>query len=219
MKMLNTTLKWKLAQSLELQWWKFYLRKKKPDDYFEKKKSYWFKFLKTCGIGLENTPTCLDAGCGPAGIFIILNNLECDAVDPLLDKYQAQLHSFISPEKFPRITFYNSPLEIFTPAKQYDLVFCINAINHVSDWHRSLQNLWESTKPGGTLLLSSDVHRHSWLKPVFRLFSGDVLHPHQHTLTDYITVLQSFQPASLRTLRLKRQLIFDYFAIVMKKPA
>ena len=35
------TMKWKLAQFLELIWWKRYLRKKKVSEYVVWKKEYW----------------------------------------------------------------------------------------------------------------------------------------------------------------------------------
>ena len=71
--MINS-LKWNIAQHLELRWWKKYLRNKDADQYLQWKRKYWHAFLKPVAhlIHLDPLKEILDAGCGPAGIFIIL---------------------------------------------------------------------------------------------------------------------------------------------------
>ena len=68
-------LQWKIAQSAELRWWKNYLKDKDPDDYKKEKLAYWKKVLAPLDSLVSNIEglDVLDAGCGPAGIFMALD--------------------------------------------------------------------------------------------------------------------------------------------------
>lgn len=209
-------IRWKIAQFAELKWWRNYLKKKNPQAYLQWKKSYWRDFLDKCGIYPELGMICLDAGCGPAGIFIILDEQHIDALDPLIDKYNTELEVFRKAH-YPNVHFISSPIEAYNFEKLYDIIFCLNAINHVADWTKSIDRLMSLLKPGGTMILSTDVHRHTILKSIFRLLPGDILHPQQHSLKDYLQAIEKHKPESVETVLVKRQAIFDYYAIVIKK--
>jgi len=62
--------KWKIAQKLELKWWKNYLNKKDVDQYLQWKRDYWNQFLADISesVSLQPDSNVLDAGSGPAGI-------------------------------------------------------------------------------------------------------------------------------------------------------
>ncbi|MCB0662836.1 MAG: class I SAM-dependent methyltransferase, partial [Saprospiraceae bacterium] len=127
---MSSTLKWRLAQYLELRWWQRYLRHKSVEDYLAWKNTYWQGFLEKMAIHPEPDKTILDAGCGPAGIFIHFPNHPVTAIDPLLDQYEQNLPHF-SKERYPNVTFHTTSLETYKSDQQYDYIFCINAINHV----------------------------------------------------------------------------------------
>ena len=74
--------RWKIAQAAEMRWWKTYLKKKPVADYLQNKKAYWHRVLKLADVHIKDSDLVLDAGCGPAGIFIILNNNTVDAIGP-----------------------------------------------------------------------------------------------------------------------------------------
>jgi 2-polyprenyl-6-hydroxyphenyl methylase/3-demethylubiquinone-9 3-methyltransferase len=208
-------MRWKIAQAAELKWWQNYLKNKDAKAYLEWKKSYWKDFLKTNELVVPENSVCLDAGCGPAGIFIILENSETDAIDPLIDNYSSRL-SIFKKNNYPFVQFFNSSIENFESEKQYDQIFCLNAINHVSNWEKSIENLVKVLKPDGTLLLSTDVHRYKLLKPIFRLLPGDILHPQQHSIEDYRRILLKYKLEILKENLIKRTSIFDYYAFVLK---
>jgi len=209
-------MRWKIAQAAELKWWQNYLKNKDAKAYLEWKKSYWKDFLKTNELVVPENSVCLDAGCGPAGIFIILENSETDAIDPLIDNYSSRL-SIFKKNNYPFVQFFNSSIENFESEKQYDQIFCLNAINHVSNWEKSIENLVKVLKPDGTLLLSTDVHRYKLLKPIFRLLPGDILHPQQHSIEDYRRILLKYKLEILKENLIKRTSIFDYYAFVLKR--
>jgi 2-polyprenyl-6-hydroxyphenyl methylase/3-demethylubiquinone-9 3-methyltransferase len=61
------------------------------------------------------------------------------------------------------------------------------------------------------------VHRSSFLKNIFQFIPGDILHPHQYKLNDYLQMLPADKWTVLHTETMKRESIFDYVLIVAKK--
>jgi 2-polyprenyl-6-hydroxyphenyl methylase/3-demethylubiquinone-9 3-methyltransferase len=156
----------------------------------------------------------LDAGCGPAGIFLLPEGAATDAFDPLLEEYERLLPHFCRSD-FPRVRFFQATLEDFASDRPYyDLVFCLNAINHVADIGRSMDRLVTLTRPGGRLVISVDAHNHGWLKWLFRRFPGDLLHPHQYDLSEYTAMLTGRGCSVERVVVHKREWIFSYCVVV-----
>lgn len=154
----------------------------------------------------------LDAGCGPAGIFIALPQQEVDALDPLLEEYEQTLEHF-DPEAYPHVRFRALPLEEFQTEQPYDIIFCLNAINHVADINLAMDRLVAGLHPTGRLWLSIDAHRSRFLRSVFQLLPGDVLHPHQYLLEEYRQMLTSRGLEIVQSLKLKPGRIFDYYLL------
>lgn len=210
----NSNVRWRIAQFFELRWWKRYLANKDKQAYLDWKRAYWQRFLGLSGIEIAPNARVLDAGCGPAGIFTILQAREVHALDPLLDHYEAELPHFHRAD-YPQVRFFNQPLENFTPAGEgYDVVFCLNAINHVADLEAAFDRLVALTRPGGTLAVSVDAHNYWLLKRIFRLVPGDILHPHQFDLMEYESMLTRRGLRVERTVLVKKELIFNYFLLV-----
>jgi 2-polyprenyl-3-methyl-5-hydroxy-6-metoxy-1,4-benzoquinol methylase len=205
-------IRWRIAQFFERRWWRRYLRAKDKTAYLNWKKAYWRDFLQKTGLHPAPGQCVLDAGCGPAGIFTILDNQCVDALDPLLDRYECDLPHFKKSD-YPHTRFFAERLEDFAPATPYDLVFCLNAINHVADLGLCFDRLAALTRPGGTLIVSVDAHRHAWLKPLFRAIPGDILHPHQYDLDEYRAMLETRGCRVARAVLLKREWIFDYWLL------
>lgn len=223
MNFIKMNFRWKIAQAAEIRWWQRYLKNKNTANYAVWKSDYWKKLLNEIGLSvLENytvpAQEILDAGCGPAGIFMVLtpqNHLT--ALDPLLDEYEKKLPHF-KRNYYPKIRFISQSLESFDSAgKNFDYVFCLNAINHVNDLQIAVDNLVQLTKPGGTLIVSIDAHRSRLLKHIFAALPGDILHPHQHTLYDYRRMFQSRGCAEIKVVLKKEELIFNYYILVLKK--
>ncbi|THH41545.1 class I SAM-dependent methyltransferase [Neolewinella litorea] len=207
------SLRWRVAQYLELRWWRRYLSKQSPQDYLSAKRTYWQRVLDTLEWEVKPNARVLDAGCGPAGIFTLLHDRQrITAVDPLLREYEtlpvfARVH-------YPQVRFVPKPLESLEGLYPFDCIYCFNAINHVDDWHRSLDQLTAMARPGTRMILSSDVHRHVWLLPLFRALPGDALHPQQHDAAAYRGALSKRGWTIEREACLRRTAIFDYRAWV-----
>ncbi len=209
--------RWRVAQFFEIRWWQRYLARRDKAEYLKWKRQYWQDFLQKNGLEISPNATVLDAGCGPAGIFTILENQAVDALDPLLDEYEKTLPHFRRSD-WPQVRFFNTPLEFFFPEKKYDVVFCLNALNHFADLSLSLNRLTELTKSGGTLAVSVDAHNHVSLKKLFRLAPADILHPHQFDLAEYRAMLTGRGFQIQKESLLKKEAIFNYYLLVAKKP-
>lgn len=213
-------LRWRVAQSAEIKWWQSYLNKKPVADYLTWKKSYWFDLLQKIDVSeaAVRSETCktLDAGCGPAGIFMAFPECAITALDPLLDDYEAKLPHF-KRSFYPNTHFLAQPLETLDAAAQFDLVFCLNAINHVADLSVAFDKLVAATQKGGKLIVSIDTHNYAFLKHIFRAFPGDILHPHQFDLQEYTAMLTARSCRIDKTLLIKKEFIFDYYVLVATK--
>ncbi len=213
-----SVLKWKIAQNLELKWWKNYLGKKDVDEYLTWKKSYWNNFLNeiSSSVQIGENDAVLDAGCGPAGIFTVIDSEQMVAVDPLLDSYESNLKHF-SKQQYPNIQFVTKALEDYQAPQMFDKVFCLNAINHVADINLAFDNLFSYLKPNGQLIVSIDSHNYRLLKAIFRLIPGDALHPHQYDLEDYRNFITSRNGEIQQEVNSKSGNIFDYWVLVVQK--
>jgi 2-polyprenyl-3-methyl-5-hydroxy-6-metoxy-1,4-benzoquinol methylase len=209
-------LRWKIAQAAEIRWWQNYLKQKPKADYLVWKKEYWSSLFKETGVALNDNDRILDAGCGPAGIFMIFDDNQVDAVDPLLKQYEEKLKHF-SPKDYPNVKFIDSPLEKFTLSQPYDTVWCLNAINHVADLDLCFDILAAAVRRGGTLVCSIDAHNHSFFKHIFRLLPGDILHPHQYDLEEYQKMLTDRGFKIEKSLLKDKQFFFNYYVLVAKK--
>lgn len=210
------TLRWRVAQWLEIRWWRNYLSDKSPATYLQQKAEYWQRLLNTLAIECAEKQVVLDAGCGPAGIFLILKEQAVDAVDPLLDQYRENIPHF-DPTHYPWVNFHSCPLEDFRIQRSYELVFCLNAINHIYDWQKGLDQLTLAASSGGQLVLGIDVHNYLWVKRIFQTIPGDVLHPHQHDRDDYRRALHQRGWQIKKEHTWKKGLIFDYWLLVLQK--
>lgn len=211
-----TKIRWKIAQAAEIRWWQNYLHKKDKNDYLKWKKTYWQNLLSKIGIEPEHEDRVLDAGCGPAGIFMLFDQQRVDAVDPLLNQYDEKLQHF-DPQDYPNVTFYAQPLEQFESKEQYDQVFCLNAINHVADLQLCFEKLVNLVKPGGKLIVSIDAHNYWGFKKIFRLLPGDILHPHQYDLQEYEAMLLSRNCTLEQSVLYEKAFFFNYYILVAKK--
>lgn len=196
-------------------WWRQYLAGKRKEDYLNWKKNYWRALFDRFDLWPPPGAAILDAGCGPAGAYLVLDACPVDAVDPLLDAYEKHLPHF-SRTAYPQVRFFNSSLEQFKPACRYDRIFCLNALNHVDDLTACIGGLSLNLAPGGVLVCAVDVHRRAWLGKIFRILPGDILHPHQWTAAEYERLFHPFGLECFERQTLKKGLIFNYLLMKLR---
>jgi 2-polyprenyl-3-methyl-5-hydroxy-6-metoxy-1,4-benzoquinol methylase len=213
------TLRWKIAQYFELRWWRTYLRDKDKTTYLDWKKNYWQTLLaKIAGeVKIDASKSVIDLGCGPAGIFIALPKNKITAVDPLLNEYETRTQ-FFKQSDYPNVTFENSTIEEFdSTGSRYDVVCCMNAINHVHNMREGFGQLKKLCKENGQIIISIDAHNFSFFKYLFRLIPGDILHPHQYSLTEYRIFLSKGGWKIAAPVLLKHEFFFDHYLMVAQK--
>lgn len=211
-------LKWKIAQAAEAKWWANYLKNKDKAEYYEWKRDYWNDFISNLKTTLPPVGSkILDAGCGPAGIFTILDNHKVTAVDPLLDKYAENLKQF-DINDYNHVNFQSIALERLSQTHRFDMIFCLNAINHVNNIQSTLSNLFNVANPGSPLILSTDAHNNDFLKGLFQIVPGDILHPHQYNIADYQNFVNNAGFQIRTTTKIKTERIFSYWVIEAYKP-
>ncbi len=213
MKGSSFSLRWRIAQFLELRWWKRYLRGQSAAAYLRDKNAYWQRVLRELEWTVEPHIRVVDAGCGPAGVFITVGaHQRVTALDPLLPRYESL--DIFARAHYPRVNFLPQALEDSANLPPFDAIYCFNAINHVRDWERSLDVLTDLARPGTRMILSSDVHRHPFLLAIFRVLPGDALHPQQHPAAEYRRALRRRGWHIERERVLRKELIFEYRAWV-----
>lgn len=208
-------IRWQIAQWFELRWWQNYLGKKNKQEYLAWKKSYWLNVLAQLSdvVSVKPTDTIADLGCGPAGMFIALPN-KFTAVDPLLNEYKEKL-PFFDTADYSSTTFITSSLEEYIPTP-HDIVCCMNCINHVQDIEKAFDVVVQSMKPDGVLLLSIDAHNYNLFKHLFRAVPGDILHPHQYDLQEYIGFLAKRGLHIEKQTEIKTEFFFNHYIIVAR---
>lgn len=210
--------RWKTAQFAERKWWQLYLKKKDVTQYLNWKKDYWKGLLTKCNhyFVLQPDQQVLDAGCGPAGIFIALNNQHVTAYDPLIDEYELDLPHF-KKSMYPEVRFVKAGLEDFATEQTYHVIFCMNAINHVHDIELSFDRMIQCAAPGAYIVMTIDAHTHTLFKKIFRLLPGDILHPHQYDLNEYQNMFTHRGCTIEGTELLKHEFLFDHYMLIARK--
>jgi len=210
--------RWRTAQKFELKWWENYLANKPVSEYLDWKKKYWIALLQQLlpEFRLYKDQKVLDAGCGPAGIFIALPDQQVTAIDPLIHNYASSLAHY-DQATYPYVNFIETRMEEFTHAAIFDVVFCMNAINHVADINLSMKAICNSLKPNGYFIMSIDAHNYSLAKSIFRAIPGDILHPHQYDIREYAAMIKAQGMLIEKRVLLKQEFLFNHYLILAKK--
>ncbi len=210
--------RWRIAQYFELKWWKLYLNKKDKEHYLQQKRTYWLRLyaLMSPYLHCKDNDRILDLGCGPSGIYMLFDKNKVTAVDPLISAYEKNLNVF-SKTRYPTSEFVTNTIEQFSPAHEYDIVFCMNAINHVADINAAYKKLATCTAKKGHMVLTIDAHNYGLFRFLFRLMPGDILHPHQYNLNEYTHFAETHNFKVLECIKIKKEFFFDHYMMVTER--
>jgi 2-polyprenyl-3-methyl-5-hydroxy-6-metoxy-1,4-benzoquinol methylase len=213
-------LRWKIAQWFELQWWKRYLTGKSKEEYIAWKTNYWMQLMRTLELErtIEEANTIIDFGCGPFGLPLANQQWkkELTAVDPLLDEYATTI-PFFNKQDYSGTHFITLSMEDFSSLEKFNLVFCMNAINHVHSMDKAFDVVVGSAQQNSKIVVSIDAHNFSFFKFLFRLIPGDILHPHQYDLKEYSRFLESRNCKIEQAVCIKQEFFFDHYVLVARK--
>lgn len=213
-------IRWQIAQFFENYWWKSYLKKRSAVDYLAWKQSYWNNFLNNIALNKHQLQEpIIDIGCGPAGIFMVFNNQEITALDPLLLDYE-NLEVF-KRANYEGVDFVAKRFENFENLKKYKTIFCLNAINHFVDIDLSFKKLQAICELEGKIIVSVDAHNFIFFRKLFAFLPLDILHPHQYNLSEYEHFLEKNGFEVQHKILMKKAFFFNYWVLVgsLSKPS
>ena len=116
----------------------------------------------------------VDVGCGPYPVLLHAPETTTSiCIDPLMKHY---FHHNLVPENAlrPNLVFIESNIEdLPLPDEQADVVVCTNALDHVEDPWKGLEEMTRVLKVGGSLILEVDVGGDT-----------DYMHPHAFSVDE-----------------------------------
>lgn len=104
----------------------------------------------------------LDAGSGfgqyDRFILSAFKNVKIDAVD-VKEDYLQDCRSYFKKEiREGRVNFYSADLLEFNPEKKFDMIICIDVLEHIEEDLKVMKNLSSVLKSGGYLIIHSPSH-------------------------------------------------------------
>jgi ubiquinone/menaquinone biosynthesis C-methylase UbiE len=172
--------RWSAAQSKEDVFWQ---GDGVLDSQMDRVISRYGPVLKKIEEQLDTHSAILDVGCGPTCSAQLFTVGLKTYLDPLMDSYLASY-----PEKLPEgEKICSTAEEIPKPDESFDVVLCVNALDHMIDPDKALAEMGRVMKRDGIFVLGIFLHPSAiamarrfierWL-PVFR----EDAHPYSYTL-------------------------------------
>lgn len=182
--------RWRVAQSKENAFWK---RDGVLDSQMERVLSRYAQVIAEISRNIEPDSNILDVGCGPTCAGRLFNVGSKTYLDPLMDSYVKTY-----PEKLPKGEKICSVAEsIPKQDESFDVVICINALDHMIDPVKALLEMRRVLKKEGIFMLGIFLHPtpiaiarrfiERWL-PFFR----EEAHPYSYTLKSIRRILDKF---------------------------
>lgn len=167
---------WERIQAIE----RAYHARKNPGPTTRIKLEYWRRILQTVraqGVGVGPDTRVLDMGCGGTSVLLALEQGRLTGVDPLMAFYLARFPALGAAP----VDWRTGTVEDFQSATPFDVIFMVNALDHVRSPDRAAANLSGLLAQGGHLVLLLNVHTTRTAQRYFALFHRliDPPHPHQ----------------------------------------
>lgn len=115
--------------------------------------SYIKDFLDSQDMGDK---ILLDIGSGPEGILHVLEAKEKYAIDPLMNNYEKMGYKIYDNNV---TSIHGSAEDLCGYENKFDIIFCLNAIDHFCDIDKSISNINSSLKIDGFLILMTDLRK------------------------------------------------------------
>ncbi|MBN2498640.1 MAG: methyltransferase domain-containing protein [Deltaproteobacteria bacterium] len=167
---------WERVQ--ELEW--AYQARKRPERVLALNRIYWQRLLaetRKAGVRIGPGTRVLDAGCGGAGILLALEQGERVGIDPLMDRYLERFDFLAGTD----IVWLRACVEDYTSERPFDIVFCINVLDHTRDPGAAARRLQGLLAEGGHLVVLVNLHRSALARRYYALLQRyvDPTHPQQ----------------------------------------
>ena len=190
----------------EFSWWEKFDQKLFDPEAFLTDMQKWFSEILDIVIqdtGIPSQSNLIDVGCGPDGIFQVLQEYNVTAIDPLLLEYERL--SFFKRSWYPFVKFSPSTLEEYVADGhkfEFDLAFCINVLNHIADLKKAIRHLVSLVPQGGSIVVTLDTYDgfRKWIR--WKFPELDPLHPHAHSVPEYLSLFEQEGCKARRVIKL-----------------
>ena len=189
------TKQWVRAQKKEIDsWLNTDMTSKKLTDLWQKRKSDFAVLFKE----LKPKSAILDVGSGPISALHIFPRTKCMvALDPLNDKYKTKY------QRKPYIKYVSAQAEkLKFKDKAFDMITCINALDHMENHNNVLKEMIRCLKPGGIIYLEYEN-----TSPLSLLLAR----------LGYKKPLNDFHPVLIQNSRLLKLFKSNHFTIITTK--
>lgn len=150
--------RWKQAQEWELAVWLG--SSKNSEDW----NSWWLnKFNNYECLSGRNFYSLFEVGCGPYAkntehfLKIFPNVKEVALLDPLLDDYISNGFEVKKIANETNAKTFSSSIEKYNDDKKYDIILCINVLDHVQDADLCMEKMLSALNEKGVLVLGQDL--------------------------------------------------------------
>ena len=114
----------------------------------------------------------LDIGSGPEGILHKLEAKEKHALDPLMEEYENMGYDIHTNEVITNKGSSEEKISIYI--NKFDIVFCLNALDHFFNIDTSIKNIYSYLKDKGSLVLLTDLRTENQLDCFHKMPVSDV---------------------------------------------
>jgi SAM-dependent methyltransferase len=199
--------RWRVAQAKEDAFWK---RGGVFEAEMNRVLSRYAPVIADISRGLAPGAAVLDVGCGPTCVGRLCEAGTKTYLDPLMDSFLQ-----VCPEKLPvgekiQATAESIPKE----DRSFDVVLCINALDHMIEPSRALSEMRRVLKPGGLFVLGIFLHPGpiAWGRRLIERFLPSLredAHPYSYTRASMRSLLNRYFPVrrELRVFRKETALI------------
>lgn len=150
--------RWNKAQDWELKFWLKTTRN--GDDW----NLWWLnKFDNYKSITGKKFDSLLEVGCGPyaKNTEYFINNFpeikRVSLLDPLLDTFLQNNFYVKQLKERTNASVSSVALEDYNPQEKFDVVICINVLDHVKNTDLCMENIYNSLNEKGILILGQDL--------------------------------------------------------------
>ena len=137
----------------------------------------------------QNKGHALDVGCGSGRVSFALGAQEFDVKGIDIEERVINLARSITTQSEQNLQFEVADFRESGLVEQgyYDLVVCSEVLEHISDYHRLLENMYIALKPGWRIIITIPLYMEHW--SVIDDYAG---HVHRFTLDEIERDLKKF---------------------------
>jgi 2-polyprenyl-6-hydroxyphenyl methylase/3-demethylubiquinone-9 3-methyltransferase len=191
--------RWTIAQKGEMECWTDIRDKLNSAKYIQEKKKFWSAIIREIdNFKISSGSSVLDVGCGPAGVFLAIDQGNRVGLDPL-NSYYIKIFPFM--QQIGAV-WIDGSIEEYQTNQQFDYIFLLNSLDHCMDPVKVLEKVHNYLKPTGTVILSINLHQTRFWKWYFKLFNSfiDKYHPYQWDLNELKHLLLNFEILKVKNI-------------------